>query len=166
MKNKKWLGVLAAACLAAYAPVAHANSSWYWISETRPLDVLPWVASVTVLAEIFLLIRAGRVKVVWREALLVTLANLLSFAAPYVFYFLLSRQEGFPFSKYLEGLPSYIVGMAYAVATIAIELPVVYGGLRQATADRKRLAAVIVLANLLTTVFVAVVERLLCRGRW
>lgn len=36
-----------------------ANSSWVWISQTRPYDVLPWVALVT---------------------------NLLSFAAPYVLY--------------------------------------------------------------------------------
>lgn len=31
--------------------VAFADSSWYWISEKRPWDILPWVAIATILIE-------------------------------------------------------------------------------------------------------------------
>lgn len=44
------LGSCAAVCLLLGVRV-YANSSWVWISETRPFDVLPWVAAVTILIE-------------------------------------------------------------------------------------------------------------------
>ena len=41
---------------------AFANSSWVWISETRPYDVLPWVAIGTLIIETISLIVFSKIK--------------------------------------------------------------------------------------------------------
>ena len=41
---------------------AFANSSWVWISETRPYDVLPWVAIGTLIIETISLIVFAKIK--------------------------------------------------------------------------------------------------------
>ena len=65
--------------------VARADSSWVWITETRPYDVLPFVVVGTLLIEtlsIWLIPHTRRLsKVFW----VVCLGNGLSYAAPYFF---------------------------------------------------------------------------------
>ena len=49
-----------------------ANSSWVWISQTRPYDVLPWVALVTIIIETICLKRVLKEQR-WKKVLVVTL---------------------------------------------------------------------------------------------
>ena len=44
--------VLLSLTVAAVPTVVFANSSWYWISEQRPWDILPWVAMATIFIEV------------------------------------------------------------------------------------------------------------------
>lgn len=114
-----------------------ANSSWVWISQTRPYDVLPWVALVT---------------------------NLLSFAAPYVLY---SFDSVFVWSgRDWRGVHLYTVGAIYLLMTIVVEMPVVYGCLKKSAKDRKYLIGAIVGSNVVTTLITAAAERILCWGKW
>jgi len=39
-----------------------ANSSWHWISKTRPWDVLPFVIIFTLVIEILAIIRFAKIK--------------------------------------------------------------------------------------------------------
>lgn len=139
-----------------------ANSSWYWISSTRPFDLLPIVIAVTLTAETFALTRFAKVTPFGKVLCIVMLGNSLSFAAPYVFV----DHTPYTFTQALEHVPMYTVGVAYLIATLLIELPVVYCALRKHTENRKRLIWVTVAANVVTTVFTALVERLFCRGSW
>lgn len=111
--------------------ITYADSSWVWISETRPYDVLPWTAILTIAIETLSINYFSKVHMLPKTFCIVTLANLLSFAAPYLINLFLYDSSGFAFSKYLEHWPSYTVGLAYGFMTVAIELPVVYGALRK-----------------------------------
>ena len=80
--------LLSAVCLVGilalcFPLVARADSSWVWITETRPYDVLPFVVVGTLLIEtlsIWLIPHTRRLsKVFW----VVCLGNGLSYAAPY-----------------------------------------------------------------------------------
>ena len=160
---KKLCAALAICSAFFFAGNAFANSSWIWISKTRPVDVLPWVAACTILIEWLFLGKAIRSM---KCLGIVSLANIASFLAPFIVNILLYQAEGFDYIEYLEHYPSYIVGAVYASVTIAIELPIVYHLLKKTVPDRKKLMGSIVIANIITTVLVAVVERLVCRGRW
>lgn len=156
------LGGCAAVCLLLGARV-YANSSWVWISETRPFDVLPWVAAATILIEAAAVRWIAKVPR-WRKILpSVILANLLSFAAPYV---LTLFNPVHTFSQAIEHEPLYTVGAAYLVLTLAIELPACYHMIGTEPSNRKRLLWTLTGANAVTTVMTAAVERLLCHGRW
>lgn len=172
-KNKKYSllyilagGVIPGAFLGAFLigmPVS-ANSSWVWISQTRPYDVLPWVALVTIIIETICLKRVLKEQR-WKKVLVVTLvANLLSFAAPYVLY---SFDPVFVWSgRNWRDVHLYTVGAIYLLMTIVVEMPVVYGCLKKSAKDRKYLIGVIVGSNVVTTLITAVAERILCWGKW
>lgn len=61
-----------------------ANSSWIWISETRPLDIMPWVAVGTLILETVSLMVFAKIKNGYKTFAVVTIANAVSFAAPYL----------------------------------------------------------------------------------
>ena len=143
-----------------------ANSSWYWISKTRPHDLLPVVIVFTIAIEAAAVLLPLQRRSVWKVLFFVTLGNLLSFAAPYLWNYLIYTKAGFPFRKYLTNWPSYIVGTVYLIATLAIELPVVWIALRKDAAKQGRLALMIAAANSVTMGLTALAERLLCRGTW
>ena len=103
-----------------------ANSSWVWISETRPYDVLPWVAIGTLIIETISLIVFAKIKNGFKVFAFVTVANLLSFAAPYLFLWLVPNEVGYTFEMFIENTPSYTIGVLYYITTILIELPIVY----------------------------------------
>ena len=84
-----------------------ANSSWVWISETRPLDLLPIVIAGTLLIEVAAVLLAMRKQKYWKVLFFVTLGNLLSFAAPYLYNYLSYSSVGFSFLKYLDHWPSF-----------------------------------------------------------
>ena len=149
-----------------FAFTAFANSSWFWISETRPYDVLPWVALGTLIIETVSLIAFAKIRNGYKVFSFVAIANAISFAMPYLSKYILSNEEMFPYEKYLENWPSYTVGFSFCLTTIIIELPVVYFALKKNSVSHKKLAITVVISNIVTTVLVAVVERIFCVGSW
>lgn len=145
---------------------ASANSSWVWISESRPYDILPWAVVLTLAVETACVDRIPQIKRLPKTFCAVTAANVVSFAAPYLLKYLSWERNGFGFEKYLDHAPSYIVGAAYGLLTVAVELPVVYNALKKDAPDRRKLLGTIVAVNAVTTVIVACFERAFCQGRW
>ena len=95
------------------------------------------------------------------------LGNIISFIAPYIGYSnSLYGQMGYTLSQIISQGPYYTVGMAFLLLTIIIELPIVYLLLKKDADNKKKLALCILVANIVTTALVAVVERTLCYGHW
>lgn len=148
-----------------FSLTAFANSSWVWISETRPYDVLPFVAIATLIIETAALngfLKIGN----WHRVFTgVLIGNLISFAVPYIGY-----SNTTPYADYLslpEILnrgPFYTVGTAFLIMTLAVELPFMYFWLKKDVKNKRLLVLVTVLANVVTTAMVALVERLFCEG--
>ncbi|MBQ8804417.1 MAG: hypothetical protein IJZ53_12340 [Tyzzerella sp.] len=168
MKNRKTTLIIVFLLLLSIPQVVSANSSWCWISETRPYDVLPVVAVATILIEVVMINRCAGLKSYYRTMACVTVANLLSFVCPYIVnYCRLIEGKGYqPISDMFEHWPVYTVGICFLIVTVAVELPIVYLGLRKRVEDTKKLKRIIVIANVLTTIMVAVVERMFCQGHW
>ena len=61
----------------------YADSSWVWISETRPYNVLPYVVILTLTIEIVMINYMAKVDRLGKTSLVVTIANLCSFLLPY-----------------------------------------------------------------------------------
>lgn len=146
---------------------ASANSSWVWISETRPYDILPFVVAGTLLIETVAVNLVSKVGNWYKTFFAVFVGNIISFVAPYIGYSnSLYGQMGYTLSQIMDRGPYYTVGTAFLLLTLIIELPVVYLMLKKDADSKKKLAVTIVLANIVTTALVAVVERTLCYGRW
>lgn len=141
----------------------YANSSWVWVSETRPFDVLPFVAAVTVGIEWYAVRKFAGVRDPVEAFFVVLLGNVLSFLMPYA-----TAAFGSPYSirEAIAHLPRYTVGGVFFFMTLAAELPVAYHCLRRAVQQPKRLLHVLLAANAVTTALTALAERLLCRGHW
>lgn len=166
MKAKKAaVAALSAAVMsAALVLQVYANSSWVWLTDIRPYWLLPAVAIITLFAESFSVIRFGGIRSKTKAAITVTVANLISFAAPYAFIAIFD--EGFGVGYYLEHTPFYTVGFVFLLMTLACEFLVVYNVLKKDAADKKSLMRAIIMSNIATTVFVGTLERMLCYGRW
>ena len=154
-----------------YSTTVYANSSWYWISTTRPYDVLPYVAAITLAAETLAVNYICHIRRPVKVFLVMLLGNLVSFFIPYIGASLdpVFHIPGHPWQSvlmYAESLPFYTVGAFYLLLTIAAELPIEYGLLRKSAGDSRRLLYTIVGANTATTIFVAVTERIFCHGHW
>lgn len=150
--------------LFSFSFTAFANSSWVWISETRPYDVLPFVAAATLAIEtaaLNLVLKIGN----WHKVFSgVLVGNLISFAVPYIGYSNTPPYYDMPLSHILERGPFYTVGAAFLFLTVAVELPFIYFWLKKNVQNKKLLVLVTVVANVVTTAMVAMVERLLCEG--
>lgn len=168
MKTYKNLSVLGitAILLTCFSFSAFANSSWVWISETRPYDVLPFVAVATLIIETAML--KGFLKLPdWHKTFVgVLIGNLISFAVPYIGYSNTTPYYDMPLSYILERGPFYTVGAAFLFLTLVIEVPFIYFFLRKETENKKLLILVTMLSNVVTTVMVAAAERLLCEGHY
>ena len=145
---------------------AFANSSWVWISETRPYDVLPWVAIGTLIIESISLMVFAKIKNGFKMFTFVTIANAISFAAPYLFLWLVPNEVGYTFEMFIENTPSYTIGVLYYITTILIELPIVYFSLIKYASSIKKFVITVICSNIVTTVLVAIIERIFCVGRW
>ena len=148
----------------AFSITASANSSWRWISESRPHDVLPFVILLTLVIEFLLIYFIAKAKNLLKITLFVFLANALSFAAPYLLLYIVPSL--YTFQQTLEHTPFYIVGIVYWVTTIIIEVPTVYIALQKQTENLKKLFLTIITANTLTTILTAIIERTVCKGIW
>lgn len=127
---------------------------------------MPWTAILTIAIETLSINYFPRVHKLLKTFCIVTLANLLSFAAPYLINLFEYDSSGFAFSKYLEHWPSYTVGLLYGFMTVAVELPVVYAALQKHTGSKRRLLLTIIFSNAVTTCMVAGIERVFCQGSW
>ena len=150
---------------------ALANSSWRWLTKTRPWDILPFVVAVTLLLEILAVWTGLGQKRFFKVAGTVTAANLLSFAAPYAYEWVMTLFDkahgmSYSFLEHLDHWPVYTVGVVYLLMTLAVEVPVVYRLLHADAKSEKRLLLTIVLANAATTAFAAFMEHMATRGTW
>ncbi len=166
-KNNTLISVTLALIMSfGFSLTAFANSSWVWITESRPYDVLPFVVAFTLVAETFFIAHFGEIESKSRVFVPVLIGNLLSYAMPYIVYSNSLYGEFYGLKHALDHSPYYTVGTAFLVMTLIAELPVVYLSLKKKSGDKKALAISIVIINVLTTLAVALVERLLCRGQW
>lgn len=162
MKKKLWLIVL---CMVFLPLTASANSSWRWLSEARPYDVLPVVVIITIAIEtpaLWLVLERKRLA---KIAFIVIIANLLSFAAPYLIDYL-DEMRFLTMRELMDKFPSYTVRAAYLWATLLVELPVVCLTLRKHAGNKLHFLMTAVGANVLTTLIAAAAERIFCYGKW
>lgn len=142
----------------------YANSSWHWISETRPHDVLPLVIIFTLFIEILSIYFISKVKNIPKVVLFVMLANILSFLAPYLFLYI--TPSLYTFEQTIENMPFFIVGIVYLLVTLIVEIPTVYLALRKYSCNSKKLLFTVIVANFVTTILTAIIERVICKGTW
>ncbi len=147
---------------------AFANSSWAWLTPFRPLYILPFVIIVTLATEILLIYYFSKSNKFNRIITFVTLGNLLSFLTPYLCDYLSSLMPHsiYDFSTMLERAPMYIVGFGYLFLTLIVEFPIVYNAVKKDAESQQRLTKGIIISNIITTIFTAAVEHILCRGNW
>lgn len=162
---------MTALCLAIWVyllPVtASANSSWMWLSEARPYDVLPFVALITIVIEAAAIWYVLGKQHLLKIANVVVIANLLSFAAPYWFIYDETLHMPLkPFPELMEYGHYYTVGAIFLLMTLLVELPVVFFTLRKLAGRKGRFFLSVVGANVVTTLITAVAERIFCYGQW
>ena len=142
-----------------------ADSSWVWISEKRPFDILPWVALETILIEwlsIWLIPKTGHALKVLG---IVIIANAASFLLPYAFLKADLSWYG-TFEHILDSGPHYIVSGVFLLLTLLIEMPIVYNVLKSKVQNKKKMQLTIIISNVVTTAGVAIIERLITEGHW
>lgn len=161
------LGIIVVTILMISLPtMVYANSSWHWLTIS-PLKVLPWAILLTLFIETIIIVKYGKVPNIKKVLGVICLANLISFIAPYLF-----RAHSHiptsanPLLAAFERGPYYIVLGGYLLLTIVVELPIVYRFLKEITTKRNHLKWSILVANTITTLLVAIAERILCVGQW
>ena len=165
MKHKKTAAFFISFAVLFMIPVhACANSSWGWISEKRPYDVLPFIIAVTLIIETIAVNFIPKIHRPLKAFITVCAANHISFLAPYFFAYTIPSL--YTFKQELEHTPFYTIGITYLFITIAIELPIVYNILKKDTENKKTLMITIIAVNILTTIICAVTERIICYGEW
>lgn len=147
---------------------AYADSSWLWLSQKRPYELMPIAIVMTILVEVVMIVIFLKISDLKKVILAVTVGNALSFIIPYaVNYAMLRADMGYKsIERAFSTGPYYMVGMGYLFLTIIIELPVVYIGLKEEINDKKRSILVICIANVITTILVFCIERITCYGQW
>lgn len=150
-----------------FPAAVYANSSWHWVTAS-PMTLFPFAVLLTLFLETMAIAKFGRVKNPKKVFLVVAAANLLSFLAPYIerAYRFIPTSGGFRLWSAFEKGPYYMVLSGYLLLTVIIELPVVYLLLRKESGSRKWLAGSILVSNIVTTLAVAIIERLACIGSW
>ena len=155
---------------------AYANSSWHWVSAARPLDLLPAVVIVTLAVETVAVNYIAKVKNLKRVIPVISLANLFSFAVPYIWigidpnniYSLYTPDEGifYAINYTAEHTPLFTVTVVFLLITLLAETPIVYLFFRKRVPSKNILFIVIIAANILTTAMTFAVERIFCHGEW
>lgn len=145
----------------------YANSSWHWVT-TSPLTILPVAIIVTLLIEILGIKIFNTEFEIKKIVLVVTIANLVSFLAPYIerAYRFIPTTGGFSITSAFDKGPYYMILIGYLILTLIIEIPIVFILLKKESINRIRLILIIVIVNIITTGLVAVLERIACKGVW
>ncbi|RGD74445.1 hypothetical protein [Anaerofustis stercorihominis] len=165
MKKKFLLGVFTLLSALLCLENVYANSSWGWVDK-RPFDLLPLVIIITLTIEVLMTINCLDEKKWIVVITVITLANLVSFAAPYIYIQGFGAEVGYTFKECLDNIPTYNVCFIYLLMTVIIELPIVYGILKSYTQNKTKLFKRIILANTITTVLVFIIERIFCSGSY
>ena len=141
-----------------------ADSSWCWLTDTRPFDILPPVALATIVIEVLAIWLIPNTGKLMKTAVAVILANAASFLLPYA---LLLNDPVYPkFDDMLNAGPNYIVGAGFVILTLVLEIPIVYNLLKKHVDNKKKLLWSIIGSNIVTTAMVAVIERIVTDGYW
>ncbi len=150
-----------------FSVTSFANSSWRWISETRPYDLLPIVIIITLAIETILIAKASGAHPA-KVFTGVFIGNALSFILPYINinYNTLPYSDIYSLYEIIERGTFYTVGILFLIITLIIEVPFMYLLLRKNTDNKNKLIKYIILSNVITTVIVAVIERIICNGQW
>lgn len=169
MKNKWKYGFLfiAFVCVCSVRSV-HANSSWIWLTKTEPYEILPIAAGLTIFIEVTMIALMLHIRNVPKIFFVIITANLVSFFVPYILsYFSMKEMYGaIGIADAFASGPYYIVGLGYFIFTIVLEFPIVYKGLKKEIENKRRSIWVICMANVITTIMVGFIERILCYGQW
>lgn len=145
----------------------YANSSWVWLTDQRPYELLPAAAALTIIIEVTIIKIFLKIKNTKRLIGLVVIGNLASFILPYVMEYLDMRELGYTnWAEIFDKGPFYMVGALYLLLTLIVEIPIVSVGMKKEIPGKRRAILVIGMANVITTAMVGIVERLLCYGRW
>lgn len=168
MKREKFgSAALGTAVIMLIMPVlASANSSWHWLTDTRPFDLLPVAAILTIFTEALLLVFKTDKTKMGKVLFFVLAANIASFLLPYTLGFHFTPHPYDEFTRFLDSAPNYIIGFGYLLLTLATEVPIVYNGLKRNAADKGKFLKWVFIANGITTLMVAIIERAFCRGSW
>lgn len=166
MKHRK-IDTLAAVIILSvfFSATAYANSSWHWLTKTTPFDILPYVVVLTLFIEYIMMKNLNSINRPFRLFIIVCFANLVSFLLPYG-VLLIPSDVGYTFEMSLKHLPQYTVGAGYLFLTLVAEVPIIYMSLKNVVSNRKKFFVSIIIVNVVTTMMVAVVERIFCRGVW
>ena len=141
-----------------------ADSSWCWLTDTRPFDILPPVALATIVIEVLAIWLIPNTGKLMKTAVAVILANAASCLLPYA---LLLNDPVYPkFDDMLNAGPNYIVGAGFVILTLVLEIPIVYNLLKKHVDSKKKLLWSIIGSNIVTTAMVAVIERMVTDGYW
>ena len=156
--------VLSSLMLLILPQAVFADSSWCWLTDTRPFDILPPVALVTIVIEVLAIWLIPNTGKLMKTAVAVILANAASFLLPYA---LLLNDPVYPkFDDMLNAGPNYIVGAGFVILTLVLEIPIVYNLLKKHVDSKKKLLWSIIGSNIVTTAMVAVIERMVTDGYW
>ena len=152
---------------ALLATPVFANSSWRWLSDTRPYDLLPIAIVMTLTIEILVINFLPRVNKLPKTAFWVTLSNLMSFGSTYLVTYLSSGVVK-SFDEMLEYTPVYTIGLWSFLLTAAVEIPLVQWKLSKGFDEKRqcRLLVTLLCVNALTTALVFTLERTLAPGKW
>ena len=153
--------VLSSLMLLVLSQFVFADSSWCWLTDTRPFDILPPVALATIVIEVLAIWLIPNTGKLMKTAVAVILANAASFLLPYA---LLLNDPVYP--KLLNAGPNYIVGAGFVILTLVLEIPIVYNLLKKHVDSKKKLLWSIIGSNIVTTAMVAVIERMVTDGYW
>lgn len=171
MKQKTIVAILTVIILGYMSNTAYANSSWHWITN-KPYTILPWMIVVTVFFEFFAVYRINYISKPMKTFVVIAITNAISFLTPYIFIGLspviYAKELGFfkSIHSFVEKFPFYIVGTTFLFLTLIVEIPIVYFLLRNNVRKSRRLFISIFVVNSITTLMIAMIERILCKGSW
>lgn len=150
--------------------VVSANSSWRWVTMS-PMKALPVAVVLTLVVETIGIIHFGQIASKLRAFIIVAIANIASFLAPYLYSsiqlkVLYGEVWFYALERSFNNGPNYIVRSGFLLLTLCIEMPLVYFLLRKCSKNKKALVFTIFITNVITTVLVGVLERIICKGQW
>lgn len=151
---------------------AYANSSWHWFTK-QPLTILPIVVVSTLFLEVSMICFSNHLKPRFVLIGIIVLANLFSFLFPVAALGIFSDTwmlDYYTFFErinyYIKHLPVYMVNIGFLFLTLIVEVPIVYLVLKKYVSDKKWLFCSTLVVNCMTTIIIAVIERILFKGSW